>query len=1198
MEAALAAGMHRTSHEIFSCHIVVKKITMTETASETTAARSSTEVIFQEDFNVFRGNTPANWETLVTSSDDAEVFVRAGNSFRMISPGNMFMPLTDPICDGRVELTVKAVGFNPKCNYGFNINFRQDIVRRTAQSIRFFNSPDSGKLLISSGTYADNFFRAVECRSIDVPREALKEDFHIAVEFVGDRVLAFFNEEFVSFTQVGGCSGQISINRLNFFDSLELSKFRILGKEEKQVANRRKYCIPLPTEPVIDPFFCDVELIENGTFFEAVLTLSGGSHLTKAGEGNYHGMRTERLDHPYFKVITRNKTIVYNLFDGFMHLACKEIAPKHLYTVIYQEPEWPFKRSIRFARPQGEFNLAAGAKFLAYTPLIDLAMDDWETLFTPEGKVLFSGSSPDKHVTASLLSSQAKKIVSKIPKNSTKYTQAVEFAKVNHFFYEGEPLEFTLQLQGMMLPGKVDITFDNAFLKLLQKLEVIPEEKSERLGVRDIRVRNYRIKLADQPVGVYHISIKSLDDTVPFDRFFAFEVMPDNPASPTAAQVSGLPYMYSALTETRGLTTDAFDPFKPVARDFPHYVSGTVFLPWYARQVNLYDTLHLFGRKYFAWLGSRCLDKWHLTENLDIVREADFAHFGVELQTGTLEQLYRGRHLMDFVEFAKQSGDYFYDIPRLEKLAEDRPVDAERFRGQEELSLDSDTYRHTVVHHWPEWLEFENRRTAQVIHDKLVELREDNPKLKFACYGPAPIYTGRYKGPEFSRYISLSKLAAEDVGYLQYEDYPELCAYPESRGSFFLGTLAMTLPQIPIAPELYGDSFPSGCPDGAVFFAHPPYGIGRNNYFYRTRNRVYEYTYASAFLGDQGFQYWNRFGLQFGSARRERLENFLKAWGNTVEHAPVKPLRSAAYVFSDESWNANQGGDAHFTAKAVEGNDVPMVFEAAKVRKTAGEMMPFFYETVSNDGLCAGFQMMAKNLKNLLAADCDILVLPPLKGVPDEQQQEIRRLYAEGVTIVCSENPGSLADLFQVKDGGRFIKVSMARGTGEFLPGLVDYTTDPCFGGSFISDGADVLLDGEIPVLYRASNGRGNAYFFNVPPTTATADMLWERHSYGRQVISALMIRAAREIFERDNKVELRASCGRILAAETAKGFAIVHCNNCDEDRSVELTFSKRIPNNQLLSFDRPYQLLQDDDKVLKVRFTTRLRSSAFMVIQ
>ncbi len=492
---------------------------MSETVSENIPATSYEEVIFQEDFNVFCGNFPANWEILATSSDSVDAFVRAGNCFRMISPGNMFMPLTDPIRDGRIEFTLKAVGFDPQCNYGFHANFRQDIVRRTAHSIRFFNRPDSGKLLITYGTYADNFFRAVESRSIDVPREALKENFHIAVEFAGDQALAFFNEESVSFTRVGGCSGQISINRLNFFDSLELSKFRILGKEEKQILHRGKYCIPLPAEPVIDPFFCDVELMEHGTFFEAVLTLSGGSHLTKAGEGNYHGMRTERLDHPYFKVITRDKTIEYNLYDDFMHLACKEIAPKHLYTVIYQEPEWPFKRIIRFVKPQGEFNLAAGAKFLAYTPLIDLAMDDWETLFTPEGKVLFSGSSPDTQVTARLLSSPTKKIVSKIPKNSTKYDLAVEFAKVNHYFYEGEPLEFILQLQGMMLPEKVDITFDNAFLKPLRKLEVSSEEKSERLGIRSVNVRNYCFNLADQPVGVYHISIKSLDDTVPSTGF-------------------------------------------------------------------------------------------------------------------------------------------------------------------------------------------------------------------------------------------------------------------------------------------------------------------------------------------------------------------------------------------------------------------------------------------------------------------------------------------------------------------------------------------------------------------------------------------------------------------------------------------------------------------------------------------------------
>ncbi|GEM_PF-1075875 len=1162
-----------------------------------TLAAAESDVLFYEDFNVFRGKTAANWETLVTSSDKAEAFVRNGDTFHLISPCNMFMPITDPIADGKVDLTIRAYGFDPKCTYGFNVNFRQDVAKRTAQSIRFLVRANSGKLEIAYGTYADNFFKKIKSETIDVPVDVMKNDCAVSVEFKGDKAIATFNGKSVTLDGVGGTTGQLSICRINFFDSLVLSKFEITGKKAEKPANVKKFRVTLPEAPMGLPIYCDVEFSEHELFYEAVLTLAGGEFLTPPGEGNYHGMRTNRIDHPYFKVITKNKTIEYNLLDGFLHLANKEIAPIHVYTVIYDKPEWPFKRTIRFFKPNEKFDMAIGAKFAAFRPSIDLAMHDWETVFDQDGKTLFAGSSLEKNVTASLTSSPDKQIVAKLPRTSTRVDDAVAFAKANHFFYPGEALEFTLTIKGENLPAKVDLELTNAFLKPMKKLDIVPEKSVEKVGTRDVAVETYRIKLNQLPVGVYHITVKSQDVTVALDRFMAFEVMPEDASQPTAAMASGFPYMYCAETETRGLRTDAFDPFKPFERNFPHYMSGTVFLPWYARETNLYDTVHFFGRKYFAWLGSRCLDKWHLAETEDIWSKADVAHFGVELETGGLIALYRGQRLKEFVEFAKETKDPFYDIPRLEKLAQIDGGNMEAFAGMEDRSLDAETYRYTVVNHFPEWLEFANKSTAKRIHDKLVELRKVNPRLKFACYGPAPIYTGTHMGPEFALYLGLAKTSPDDVAYLQYEDYPELCNYPESRGSFFLGTLSMSVPNIRIAPELYGDGFPSGCPDGAVFFAHPPYGIGNNNYFYRTRNRVYEYIYGTAFLDKDGFKYWDRFGLQFGAARYERLENFLKAWGNAMENLPVRPMRSAAYVFSMDSWNANQRGDAHFGVKGVEGTDVSYILEAAKVRKTAGEMMPFIYENVSNDGLCAGYQLMAENLKNLKAADCDILVLPPLKGVPADQQKEIRRLYNEGVSIICSEEPGDLADLFKVKDGGKFVKVTEAKGTANFLPGVRDVTTDVCFGGRFVSDGAEVLIEGEIPVLYKATNGKANAYFFNAPPTAATADMLWERHGYGRNVVSQLMIQAVQEIFARDNKVEVFASSGRILAAETKSGVAVIHCNNSDEDKLVEITYLKRDPNERLVSFDREYQILQDDAKVLKVRFNTKFRSAAFMVI-
>jgi hypothetical protein len=54
--------------------------------------------------------------------------------------------------------------------------------------------------------------------------------------------------------------------------------------------------------------------------------------------------------------------------------------------------------------------------------------------------------------------------------------------------------------------------------------------------------------------------------------------------------------------ETRGMETDAFDPWRGTSDDAAHYTSMACFLPDFGRSRRVADVLHAYGREWFAWI--------------------------------------------------------------------------------------------------------------------------------------------------------------------------------------------------------------------------------------------------------------------------------------------------------------------------------------------------------------------------------------------------------------------------------------------------------------------------------------------------------------------------------------------------------------------------------------------------------------------
>lgn len=1148
-------------------------------------AASEKPVIMQDEFKITRNGLPGNWEIMKYSPLPVISVKMDNNKCLLIGSGDCMMPITGLLADGGVETVFTVEKYKPKYPYAMRIDFRFDPFTRRGVSVHFIKTPDEDKATMALGTVKDNHFSPIaQAEFALAPGELAKEN-TFSVFFTGEEVVAKLNNHEVKLAGAPLGKGRVAIGRYQFPDIVTLKSATIYGNEEKVASGEKNFRVRLAQKSIfIEPIYCEVKLQDFGSFYQADLEVSGGSTFTKPGQGNYHGRPAEILEDPYLKIVSSESEDQFQLHRGNWYLGVRELIPDYFYDILNELPEWPMKRSIRFAKPQGEFQLIFGAKKFYYTLYQELAESPSETTFTADGEVLESvfPYSTGK-VKVELKSSPDKEIIARIPKSDPRYEQAVNFAKKNHFFLENEPLKFDFEISGAELPGQVEITLENAFMEKIRPVEAKATElPAIDFGVKKLAARKYSLELEQLPVGVYHLRLKATDPTLPAEKFFAFEVMPRDVDAPPAPIKSGMPFLHCMRTETRGNQCDSFDPYLDATVNTPHYVSLANFLPWFARDMKLIPTIHAYGRKYFAWLGSRCLDKWHIADNLDLLKESDIAHIGVEMEAGTLFGYYQGYKFEDFIAFAETTRDPFFDIKEMKTLCSEGKRCPMKY------------YNHAIKNYLVEWLEFGNRRTASRIKNQLAILRKENPKLKVGWYGPAPIYNSRYIGPESWKSMSTYYLTKDEVGYFIYEDYPEASDYQPPRGSFFMGSIMMCQPDFPLTPEIYTDS--GGNPDGALIFAHPPFGKSTNCWPIRAKNRVYDYVYGSAFWGKEGFGFWNRFGFQARvDIAGEQIQNLIRAWGKTQSHLPVAPLKSSAYLFSWDSWNTNAKN-----AKIIEPQE--KIGEGTKIATiiTAGESIPYAAETAAAYNVLNGFQLLEENLATLPAEKVDILFLPPLRGMKKETLDHIRKLHDAGVSLVAFERVDGLEDIFGVKDSGEFRHIEQISGTDDFLAGQKEFINEERFGGSYIADGAGVLLAGDTrPVLTAKRNGKAVALFFNAPPTAAIPDMLHEHEGgINRENMSRIVAKAINEIHKRFGDADASATFGRLLGAETRDGVVLSLFNRTQEEQTSIVTYRKKDPAQKLVSCDVLHEVLVDDGEKLVVRLKLAPYESPFLVIK
>ena len=309
----------------------------------------------------------------------------------------------------------------------------------------------------------------------------------------------------------------------------------------------------------------------------------------------------------------------------------------------------------------------------------------------------------------------------------------------------------------------------------------------------------------------------------------------------------------------------------------------------------------------------------------------------------------------------------------------------------------------------------------------------------------------------------------------------------------------------------------------------------------------------------------------------------LRAWRHVVEHKPVRPIKSAAFVFSEKSRGT------------VKVSFTKIMYH---VRESGFEAVPFAYEMSRCSGQLAGFQINIGELAKLTPDDTDLLVLPPLTGATAEELDAIRKLHASGVNLLLFEDAAGLEDIFGVKPLDAPKPITNLHST-DLLPfSLGEYCEEPLCAGRYAADGADVLIDAEVPVLLSKRNGAARAVFCNVPPTFVRDCQLHQSDSIGRESISELINKSIAFVMGEMTGIAADASEGRIIGFKDEHGDTVIVIQNTDESEIHPVVrYRKLAASEHIVECDKPWRVLEDGEDQITCRLSVPPENAAIIVI-
>ena len=162
-----------------------------------------------------------------------------------------------------------------------------------------------------------------------------------------------------------------------------------------------------------------------------------------------------------------------------------------------------------------------------------------------------------------------------------------------------------------------------------------------------------------------------------------------------------------------------------------------------------------------------------------------------------------------------------------------------------------------------------------------------------------------------------------------------------------------------------------------------------------------------------------------------------------MDYKPKRPLRSIAYI-------ADYSGDRD------------KIIPEGSFYNQSESGQTIVYECARESGVPGGFGIKPEDLETLTERDCDLLVVPSLKGANRRYIDNIRRLYNAGVNLIAVSDVTELEDIFGVAVSNESETVTSVEYNGktEFV-----YNTDADFRYKPKKAKASVSANGSLPAV-------------------------------------------------------------------------------------------------------------------------------------
>lgn len=981
---------------------------------------------------------------------------RAGiteEGFSLKAIGNRFLLHSPKFVSGTFEMNF-SISYPYETNPCFQIIFGYNKETRTGQALQFVYT--IGKSLsvtlvsVQNGTYlplSDSIQKPWILPEHVSARCVLKIDSDSVCCTVDDLCFSF---------EVSHQRGYLALDRSAFIGELIIRDFSFVSEEifpTESILHTPKFEIPLINGGDI-PYTIQYSADNIDGEYYITATLDGGTKSRAKNKKERRGQYVAEIDYmtaPYIGLSNAKQELIFQLsnrencfVDPNIFWDCQKL--------FFGDTNLPITNQYKIENfvPDSTNELIFGYKNLLCKGYAQQE-GGCEFRFSVDGQIVSQGQPLDGADTYKLTSPEEKKAISLIPGDCAEYEAIVRHLKSNHYFSVDENIVFELFYRTEINP---DYLRFKAEIKNVFETERICQTDAPQNAVRTY-LHNYHeihatASFAPLPVGVYQIIFTVFYGESEHNIIsYAFEVY-DETSDLCPPLASGLPFLFTMNNEQKKLARNGFDLSNPMPScDFGHYIACATTTPVEAERMELWKYLKAFGRSWFAWLTIRTCDDYLSPAHDVTIQHADYLfHTGIDTDCDPL-----GAYSLYPNRVDHWWGEFFYNYPGVKALLKTFFQEHPEYPVGKKISdqrITGELFQEITDQCGNELMEYINRKNCESVKRHNRELASVNPGVKRSIYGPVPPYycpTLSYRSLTYFGLPDNEDLPNEYYsGFAVFEDYPFSCSYQTYRGPFAAMTILLHLPGLTLYPELYTGSR-GGCIDGAVKYAHAPMG----NYVcppYQNATLAFEYVYNTAYKTKDGFGYWNTYGFHRGVENCDYINEFVKSWHYVVEHKPVRPLRSVAFL-------ADYSGDTEIYRS-----------ECNYYNQSEGGQT-IVYECARESGIPNGFGIRFDDLETLTENDCDLLVLPSLANADETIISHIRRLYSRGVNLIAVSNISGLEDLFGVEPRRRTELVTKVRyqNKSEYI-----YNTEADFAYQPVS--ADVLVTANDNAPAVISNGR------------------------------------------------------------------------------------------------------------------------------